>query len=51
MAQKYGVATMFRFVHLVLVRGEEWDAAAKEAFHQPFAKVDQFCAGWIRAQA
>ena len=51
MAQKYGQANMFRFVHLVLVSGEEWDAAAKEAYHQPFAKVDQFCAGWIRAQA
>ena len=51
MAQKYGQATMFRFVRLVLVRGEEWDAAAREAYHQPFTKVDQFCAGWIRAQA
>jgi len=51
MAQKYGQANMFRFVRLVLVGGEEWDAAAKEAYHQPFAKVDQFCAGWIRAQA
>jgi len=51
MAQKYGQADMFRFVRLVLVRGEEWDTAAKEAYHQPFTKVDQYCAGWIRTQA
>lgn len=51
MAQKYGQPNMIRFVRLVLLRDESYDAAARDAFHQPFATVDQACAAWIRQKA
>ncbi|MFF5294131.1 hypothetical protein [Paractinoplanes globisporus] len=51
MAKKYGQANMFRFVRLVLLRDESYDAAAQEAYHQPFRVVDKYCAAWVRQQA
>jgi hypothetical protein len=50
-ARAFGDGDMIRFVQLVLLRDESYDAAARDAFHQPFATVDQACAAWIRRKA
>ncbi|WP_433295954.1 hypothetical protein ACQP2F_37165 [Actinoplanes sp. CA-030573] len=51
LAQKYGQPKMLRFVRLVLLRDESYEDAARDAFGQPFAKVDKACAAWIRQKA
>ncbi|MEU4240103.1 hypothetical protein [Actinoplanes sp. NPDC026619] len=49
MAQKYGQDRMLRFTRQVLLHGETYEVAARDAYGTSFAKVDTACTSWIRA--